>query len=324
MMKAARITRLDGPAAIEVGEVPAPEPTDAQVLIEVSYAGVTFPEVLLSTGEYQLRPDPPFILGSEVSGHVVQAPASSGLQVGDRVAAFPGFGGFAEYVAADPRAVFRLPDEVSLPAAAALPMNYFTVDFALHRRARLQPGQTVLVHGAAGGVGTAAIQVAKAGGAQVIAVVSGEARAEIASRAGADEVVLAGGFLQAVKALTEGRGVDVVVDPVGGDRFTDSLRALAVEGQLLVIGFTAGEIPTVKVNRLLLNNISVVGVGWGAFWLPQIDYLAEQWQRLAPLAATGQLDPPITATYPLDAAAEAVAALEQRTATGKVLLEVRG
>ena len=312
---------MDGPAAIEVGEVPAPEPTDAQVLIEVSYAGVTFPEVLLSKGEYQLRPDPPFIPGSEVSGHVLQAPASSSLQAGDRVAAFPGFGGFAEYVAADPRAVFRLPDDVSLPTAAALPMNYFTVDFALHRRARLQPGQTVLVHGAVGGVGTAAIQLAKAGGAKVIAVVSGEARADVARAAGADEVVLADGFLAAVKELTGGRGVDIVVDPVGGDRFTDSLRALAVEGQLLVIGFTAGEIPTVKVNRLLLNNISVVGVGWGAFWLPRIDYLAEQWQRLAPLAAAGQLDPPITATYPLAAAAEAVTALEQRTATGKVLLE---
>jgi NADPH:quinone reductase len=323
-MRAARITRLDGPAAIDVGEVATPEPTAGQVLIEVTHAGVTFPEVLLSRGEYQLRPELPFIPGSEVSGHVVQAPESSGLHSGDRVAAFPGFGGFAEYVTADPRAVFRLPDAVSLPAAAALPMNYFTVDFALHRRAGLQPGHTVLVHGAAGGVGTAAIQVAKAAGAKVIAVVSDQSRVDIARRAGADEVILAESFLASVKELTSGRGVDVVVDPVGGERFTDSLRALAVEGQLLVIGFTAGEIPTVKVNRLLLNNISVVGVGWGAFWLPRIDYLAEQWQRLSPLAASGQLDPPITNTYPLSSAAEAVAALEQRTATGKVLLEVRG
>jgi len=130
--------------------------------------------------------------------------------------------------------------------------------------------------------------------------------------------------LGAVKDLTAGRGVDIVVDPVGGARFTDSLRALAVEGQLLVIGFTAGEIPTVRVNRLLLNNISVVGVGWGAFWLPRIDYLAEQWQRLAPLVADGRLDPPITAVYPLESAAAAVSSLEQRTASGKVLLSVSG
>ena len=294
-----------------------------QVLIEVAFAGVTYPEVLLSRGEYQLKPDPPFIPGSEVSGVVRSAPAGSGLSAGDRVAAFPGFGGFAELVVADPRAVFRLPAGLALDQAAALPMNYFTVHFALCRRGDLKAGDTVLVHGAAGGVGTAAIQLAGALGAQVIAVVSSDAKGEAARAAGAHHVVPVEGFRQAVAELTAGRGVDIVVDPVGGDRFTDSLRSLATEGRLLVIGFTAGDIPTVKVNRLLLNNISVVGVGWGAFWMPRIDYLAQQWADLEPLVASGQLVPLVGAVHPLAEAATAVAALDERRATGKVLLQVR-
>ena len=321
-MQAARITTLTGPEAIEVGEVEDARAAPGQVLIDVAYAGVTYPEVLLSRGEYQLKPEPPFIPGSEVSGVVRSAPDGSGFQVGDRVAAFPGFGGFAEVVAADPRAVFLLPQAVSLEAAAALPMNYFTVDFALRRRAGLAPGDWVLVQGAAGGVGTAAIQLAHAMGAHVIAVVSTDAKRAAAEQAGADHVILAEGFRTAVAELTQGRGVDVVVDPVGGDRFTDSLRCLATEGRMLVIGFTAGDIPTVKVNRLLLNNISVVGVGWGPFWLPRIDYLSEQWAHLEPLLATGALRPVIGSVHPLSDAAAAVRELDERRAQGKVLLRV--
>lgn len=322
-MRAARVATLTGPTDIEIATVPDPDPAQGQVLIEVHYAGVTYPEVLLSRGEYQIKPEPPFIPGSEVSGVVVSAPDDAGLRAGDRVAAFPGFGGFAERVVADPRAVFPLPDSVSLEAAAALPMNYFTVDFALERRAGLRPGDTVLVQGAAGGIGTAATQVAKRMGASVIAVVGAPDKVEMATRAGADHVVLADGFRAAVAELTGGRGVDIVVDPVGGDRFTDSLRCLAPEGRLLVIGFTGGEIPTVKVNRLLLNNISVVGVGWGPFWMPRIEYLAEQWQRLEPMVADGSLNPPIGTVLPLSEAAAAVSLLADRKARGKVLLQVR-
>ena len=322
-MRAVQVTRLDGPDAVEVGDVDEPVGGEGQVLIDVHAAGVTFPEVLLTRGQYQIRPPLPFVPGSEVAGIVRSAPVDAAVRPGDRVAAFCGFGGFAEAVAAPVDAVFALPDDLDLAAGAALPMNYLTVHFALLRRGRLQPGETVLVHGAAGGIGTAAVQLAAASGARVVAVVSDEAKAEVARRAGAHEVVAVDGFKDAVLELTDGRGVDVVVDPVGGDRFTDSLRSLAPEGRLLVVGFTAGEIPTVKVNRLLLNNIDVVGVAWGAFWLQQRDYLQQQWQDLLPHVRSGALLPPIGATYPLHRVVDALHDLDQRRALGKVVLTVR-
>jgi NADPH2:quinone reductase len=319
-MRAAQVTRLDGPGSIEVGDVPEPS-GDGKVLVDVVAAGVAFPDTLLTRGQYQVKPPPPFILGCEVAGVVRAAPAGSGLAAGDRVAAFPGFGGYAEVVAAEPDLVFPLPGNVPFEVGAALPLNYFTVHFGLLRRGALRAGETVLVHGAAGGVGTAAIQLAKAFGATVIAVVSTEDRAAVARAAGADDAVLADGFRDAVKERTGGRGVDLVVDPVGGDRFTDSLRSLAPEGRLLVVGFTGGEIPTVRVNRLLLNNISVVGVGWGAFWQTRPGFLREQWTDLLPLLESGRLDPPLGRTYPLERAAEAVAELDERRATGKILVK---
>jgi len=305
-----------------VQEVADPEPGADQVLVEVHHAGVAFPDALQTRGLYQYRPDPPFTPGSEVAGVVRSAPDGSDLAPGTRVAAFPGLGGFAELVACAPEAVFALPDEVSTEVGAALPMNYLTVEFALSQRGRLESGETVLVHGAAGGIGTATIQLAKALGARVVAVTSTEDKAEVALDAGADEAVLADGFKDAVLERTDGRGVDMVVDPVGGDRFTDSLRSLAPEGRLLVIGFTGGEIPTVKVNRLLLNNIAVVGVGWGAFALGRPGFAQSQWERLVPHLRSGQLAPPIGAVHPLDDVAEAVASLEERRATGKVLVDL--
>ena len=185
-------------------------------------------------------------------------------------------------------------------------------------------GETVLVHGAAGGIGTSTLRLAPVlGASRTIAVVSTEEKGQIATAAGATDVVLAEGFKDAVKELTNGRGVDMVVDPVGGDRFTDSLRSLAPGGRLLVIGFTGGEIPTVKVNRLLLNNIDVVGVGWGAWAGTHPGALTEQWTELAKLLTSGKLPPPEPDVYPLDEAAAAVASLENRTAKGKVVLRVR-
>ncbi|MCK1798937.1 NADPH:quinone oxidoreductase family protein [Streptomyces sp. XM4193] len=322
-MRAVQVSTLDGPRSVAVAEVDDPQAGPGQVLIEVHEAGVAYPDVLLTRGEYQLRPEPPFSPGSEVAGVVRSAPEDSGLSAGDRVAAFPGFGGFAELVAVDSRAVFPLPDRLSFTAAAGLPMNYLTVHFALTRRGGLRAGETVLVHGAAGGVGTAAVQLARALGAHVIAVVSTDAKAEAARAAGAHETVLADGFRARVAESTGGRGVDIVVDPVGGDRFTDSLRSLAPEGRLLVVGFTGGEIPTVKVNRLLLNNISVVGVGWGAFWLARPDYLRAQWQELLPLLESGEIVPPAGPRHSLDEAADALALLDERRATGKVTLRLR-
>lgn len=322
-MRAAQITTLSGPAAITVDDIAEPTAADDQVVVAVHRAGVAYPDVLLSRGEYQLKPPTPFVPGAEVAGTVVSAPAESGLTVGQRVVAFPGFGGFAEQVAAPLTSVVPIPDDMTYDVAAALPMNYLTCLFALDQRAHIQRGDTVLVHGASGGIGTAAIQLAKARGARAIAVVSDpDARGGVAREAGADDVVAAATFKDDVRELTDGRGVDIVVDPVGGDRFTDSLRSLATEGRLLVIGFTGGEIPTVKVNRLLLNNISVVGVGWGAYWMTRPTFLQEQWKVLMHDWVAGAINPPIGATFSLDQVADAVAMLDDRRASGKVLINV--
>lgn len=317
-MRAVQITELTGPDSVRVADAEDPAPGPGQVLIEVRAAGVTFPDVLMTRGEYQIKPDPPFVPGSEVAGVVREA--AEGFEQDQRVAAFPGIGGFAELAAVDAERVFPLPEQVPFDAAAGMPMNYLTVHFALARRGRLRAGETVLVHGASGGVGTAAVQLASVLGARVIAVVSQESKVEAARSAGAQHVVLAEGFRDAVAELVGKRGVDLVVDPVGGDRFTDSLRTLRDEGRLLVIGFTAGEIPTVKVNRLLLNNLDVVGVGWGAFCGSRPEYPRQQWQELLPHVESGGLRTLVGSTHPFQDAAHALRELDQRRAAGKVLL----
>ena len=322
-MRAARVTRLDGPDAIEVTEVD--EPASDGVVVDVHAAGVAFPDALLTRGLYQYRPDPPFVLGAEIAGVVRSAPEDADVRPGDRVVGLTMLtGGMAEVAVLSPDRAFKLPDNVSFEAGAGLLFNDLTMYFALNVRGRLQEGETVLVHGAAGGIGTSALRIAPVlGASRTIAVVSTEQKGRIATAAGATDVVLAEGFKDAVKELTNGRGVDVVVDPVGGDRFTDSLRSLAPAGRLLVIGFTGGEIPTVKVNRLLLNNIDVVGVGWGAWAGTHPGALTEQWTDLAKLLSSSRLPPPEPDVYPLDEAAAAVASLENRTAKGKVVLRVR-
>ena len=317
-MRAVQIVTLDGPSAVEVVDVPQPEPGPDQVLIRVRAAGVSFPELLQTRGLYQLKPDLPFVPGSEVAGEVVSAPKASGLAPGDRVAALVLLGGFAEHAVTQVDLVFPLPDALSFEQGAALPLNYLTAYFALVTRGELAEGESVLVHGAAGGVGTASIQIAKAFGAgTVVAVTSTAEKGDVARAAGADEVVLVDGFKDAVK---EAGGVDVVVDPVGGDRFTDSLRCLKEEGRLLVIGFTAGEIPSVQVNRLLLNNVSVVGVGWGAYVLKRPGYVRQEWDAILPHLESGALDPPVGSSFALDAASDALLMLDERRATGKVVL----
>lgn len=319
-MKAIQVTSLDGPRAVELVETDEPVGSPKECVIDVHSTGLSFPDVLLTRGLYQLKPDLPFTPGSEVAGIVRSAPESSRFKAGDRVAAFCGFGGLAETVAVHPNFVFPLPEQTPFNAGAGLPLNYFTMHFAYTARGKLEAGETVLVHGAAGGIGTAAIQIAKFMGARVIAVVSSSEREEVARQAGADEVVMADGFREALV----GKRVDMVVDPVGGDRFTDSLRVLAPGGRLLVIGFTAGAIPEVKVNRLLLNNISVVGVGWGAYWMGrEMGFLAQQWNELLPGITSGKLAPAITAVYPLADVADALAAIEERRALGKVMVTVR-
>jgi NADPH:quinone reductase len=322
-VRAVQVVRLEGPDAVEVAEVDEPKAGADQVLIDVEAAGVVFPDLLLTRGEYQMKPELPFLLGSEVAGTVREAPDGSGFTAGDRVAAMPVLGGFATTVAASPELVFPLPDAVSFDIGAGLPMNYLTAHFVLETRCHLEAGETVLVHGAAGGVGVACIQFAKARGATVIAVVSSEGKGEVARAAGADHAVLVEGFKDAAKEITGGEGVDVVVDPVGGDRFTDSLRSLGDDGRLAVVGFTAGDIPTVKVNRLLLNNISVVGAGWGAYASKRSGFMRRQWDAMVDDIASGRLAPPISATYPLAEAASAINELAERRVTGKVIVHPR-
>jgi NADPH:quinone reductase len=326
-MRAVQVLMPTGPADVRVVDVPEPEPGPADVLVEVESVGISFPDLLLSRGEYQLKPEPPFTLGVDVAGTVVTVGAAAGrpdLAPGDRVAGVVPHGGAAERCLLPASAVFALPDALSYDEGAALPMNYLTALFALEERGDLRTGETVLVHGAAGGVGTAALQVARGLGARTIAVVSTEAKAAFARDAGADETVLLEGFKDAVKALTGGRGVDVVLDVVGGDVFTDSLRCLAEQGRLLVVGFAAGQgIPEVRVNRLLLANIDVRGVGWGAYAMVRPDYMREQWSRLLPMIGSGAVRPPVGTTYPLEDFGRALADMEARRTLGKSVVHVR-
>ncbi|MEJ2866470.1 NADPH:quinone oxidoreductase family protein [Actinomycetospora sp. OC33-EN08] len=320
-MRAVRVTTHDGPSALTVEDVPEPEPGEGEVLIDVAAAGVNFPDLLLTQDKYQYKPELPFTLGGEPAGTVRWAPEGSGFTTGQRVAAASTVGAFAEVVAVRTDGVFPLPDSVPFAAGACLPMNYLTMSFGLVARGGLQSGETVLVHGAAGGIGTASVQLAVALGARVIAVTSTPEKAEFVRSLGV-ETVPSDGFKDAVLEATGGAGVDMVVDPVGGDRFTDSLRCLAPLGRLLVIGFTAGDIPTVKVNRLLLNNIDVRGVGWGAYALPRPGTQRREWDRIVPFLESGAVDPPVGGTFPLDQAHEAVAALGERSALGKLVVEV--
>ena len=213
-----------------------------------------------------------------------------------------------------------LPDDLSFEAGAALPLNYLTGLLALVRRGRAQPGETLLVHGGAGGVGTAAVQLGRALGLQTIAVVGDQAKQQFALQCGADHAVLAGGWLDGVRELVGDRAVDLVVDPVGGDRMTDSLRSLGPEGRLLVLGFAAGEIPTVKVNRLLLGNTAVVGVASREFFDQQPATIGDLWTRLLDLRQTGALADPPVQLYPFEDARGALQAIAARQATGKVVL----
>jgi len=292
------------------------------VVIDVRAAGVCFPDLLLTRGEYQLKLPPPFVPGMETAGVVRSAPSASGFRVGERVSAFGVLGGYAERLAVPVANVVRSPAELDDAEAVSLLVNYNTMYFALARRAAMRPGDTVLVLGAAGGVGTAAIQIAKAMNAsQVIAVVHREGATDYVSSLGADVVLpLTDGWADRVREHTNGQGVDIVVDPIGGPTFDDAIRVLAIDGKLLVIGFAAGGIPTVKVNRLLLRNVSVVGVAWGEY-LNQVPGSAALFSGgLGQLVFLG-LKPPAPQRYPLSEAKAALQCLADGGVLGKLVLE---
>jgi len=318
-MRALVLSALDGPDALHWSEVPDPDP-GTRVVIDVRAAGVSYPDLLLTQGRYQLKAAPPFVPGSEVAGVVVSAPPGTPWRPGDRVCAATPFGGYAETATAAPDRVWPLPPELTFVEGAALPTNYYTAHFALVRRGRIESGETVLVLGPAGGVGTATIQIARALGHRVIAVVHRSGADEFLRGIGADDVVRLGeGWAATVRELTGGRGVDLVVDPVGGDAFDDAIRVLAPEGRLVVLGFAGGNIPTVKVNRLLLRNVSVVGAGWGELVRTDPSALAVVSDAVADLVRAG-LRPPPPVEFPLAEGAGALRALAAGEILGKAVL----
>jgi NADPH2:quinone reductase len=328
-MRAIQITELTGPeSALRLVDLPEPEASHpltpgAGVLVDVYAAGVSFPEVLQTRGLYQLKPDLPFVPGSEVAGVVREARGSSAFAPGERVMAFCGLGGFAEVAVAAEHLCFRLPEQLDFAQGAGFVLNYHTAHFSLVRRGRLKAGESVLVHGAAGGLGTAALQIARGLGAQTIAVVSSEAKRGVAEEIGADHVLSSEGpWKDEARELTGG-GVNVVFDPVGGDRFTDSLRSLAPEGRLLVVGFAGGSIPEVKVNRLLLNNTELVGAGWGGYAMNKPELCREIGDALQRMVEAGVVRPLVGERFPLERASEALEVIDRREATGKVVLDAR-
>ncbi|QTI69054.1 NADPH:quinone oxidoreductase family protein [Gordonia polyisoprenivorans] len=320
-MRAVVAESLSGPDGLSVVDWPAPRDR-ALVQIRIGAAGINYPDWLAMRGEYQSKFTPPYIPGCEVAGTVVSAPPMSNWAPGDRVVALcSNGGGYAEQVEVPEYMVAAAPSQLDDAHAVALVANHQTAFFAMTIRARLQPGDTVAVLGGAGGLGSAAIQVANFTGARVIGLVHRAGADDFVRECGASDVVaLEPGWADAVRGLTSGRGVDMVVDPVGGQWFDDAIRILAPCGRLVVLGFAAGAIPTVKVNRLLLRNIDVIGVGWGAFLETAPAMLVEVAAGINNLVAQG-LCPPVTGRFPFERAREALQSLADGRIRGKVVLE---
>ena len=316
------IVAFTGPQDVQWTEVAEPAAGDG-VVVDVAAAGVSFADLLQTKGAYQMRVPVPYTPGMGAAGVVRSAPPGLGLAPGQRVAVLLSYGCWQEVISAPAERVLPLPEDMSIEAGAAVPLNYLTALFALVRRGRVQAGETLLVHGAAGGVGTAAIQLGRALGLRTVAVVGDEAKREFAVQCGADHTVLSDGWLPAVRDLLGEREVDIVVDPVGGDRMTDSLRSLGPEGRLLVVGFAGGEIPTVKVNRLLLGNTGVLGVASREFFEQHPAAVTELWTRLIELRQTGMLPDPPVQLYPFADAPGALRAIAARQAMGTVVLAGR-
>jgi len=326
-MRAVVVDELTGPQAAAPTEIPEPDGAHPRadgdrLLVDVRAAGLSFIDPLQTWGKYQNGAPTPYVCGSEFAGVVLEAAEGSRFVAGDRVGGIVWYGAVAERALALPEYTVKLPDSMSFAEGAALYMNYSTAWYAYHR-ANVQPGEYVLVQGAAGGVGTAALDLADVFGVQAIAVVSSNEKAEAARRSGAHAVVRADAqWLDAVRELTDGRGVHVVLDPVGGDRFIDSLRSLRQGGRLVVIGFTGGQIPTVKVNRLLHRNLTVTGITMDNMEVEYPGTLQMVREAVEQLAAEGRVRPLVGARFPLERTADALRMLDERSAIGKVVVEV--
>jgi NADPH:quinone reductase len=322
-MKAIVCKELGPPEKLVYEDVPSPPLRPNEVRIKVRAAGVNFPDTLIIQGRYQLRADPPFTPGAEVAGEVLEAGDKiKHVRAGDRVAAIVPHGGYAEEVVAPGDTVLPLPKEMGFEAAAAFPLVYGTSMHALTQRAALRAGETLLVLGAAGGVGLSAVQLGKLMGARVIAAASSDDKLALCREHGADDLVNYAdtSLKEAVKKLTRGQGADVIYDPVGGRLAQDCLSCLAWNGRYLVIGFASGDIPEIAANRLLLKGASAVGVFWGAFVARQAKDNFENFERLFAWQAEGKLTPHVSRAYPLKDAAQALNDMLARRVTGKVVL----
>ena len=322
----AYVCREFGPVeSHKVEEIEDPRAEAGQVVVDVKAAGVSFPDVLIVQGKYQFQPPFPFSPGGEIAGVISET--GEGVvdwKVGDRVIAMTGNGGIAEKVVAFEMTLMPLPETMDFKDGAAFPLNYGTTYHALKQRGQLQAGETLLVTGAGGGVGTTAIEIGKAMGARVIAAASTDEKLEIAKNLGADEVInySDGELKEKVKALTDGLGADVIYDPIGGDIFMQCMRCINWKGRVLVIGFASGPIPEVPTNLALLKGCSIVGVFWGRFTGAEPEENFQNFNELFALHAKGKLKQQFTKCYSLDDTAEAISSLENRKATGKVVIEM--
>lgn len=323
-MKAWRVTELGEPRdVLRLVDVPDPEPGPGQLVVRVLASPANFPDVLMCRGEYQVRPDLPFTPGVELCGEVVALGAGvAGFAPGDRVlggAALP-HGGFGEFALLDAATTFPAPAALDDAEASALYIGYQTGWFGLHRRAALRAGETLLVHAAAGGVGSAAVQLGKAAGARVIGVVGGPEKAAVARALGADVVVdrRDEDFVEVVRAETGGRGADVVYDPVGGDTYQRSTKCVAFEGRILVVGFAGGRIQSAALNHALVKNYSIVGLHWGLYQRHDPAAVAECHRALTALAARGAVRPLVSERLPLDEVAAGVQRLADGATVGRV------
>jgi len=328
-MKAWRVDELGDPAVVMLlQEVEQPAPGPGEALIEVEAAAINFFDILLCQGTYQEKPPLPFTPGAEVAGTIVAAGEGVDLPVGQRVIALPPLprGGFAQFVVAPATNVFPIPAEMDVEAAAAFFIVYQTSWFALHRRAHLQAGETVLVHAGAGGVGSAAIQLAVAAGARVIATAGGPEKVEVCRRLGAELAIdyRQEDFVDKVKGATGGRGADVIYDPVGGDVFDRSRRCVAFEGRILVIGFAGGRVADAPTNHVLVKNYAVVGVHWGLYQRLQPHTIVEAHEALLKLYAEKKIDPLIYRTVPFADVPAALDLMGSRTTWGKLVTRPNG
>jgi len=322
-MRAVLCKRYGPPSDLVVEDVPSPKPGEGQVLVAVHAAGVNFPDTLIIQGKYQFKPELPFSPGGEVAG-IVRAigPGVTGIAPGDRVIAATTWGGYAEEVVAEAKRIIPMPDGMDFDTAATFVLTYGTSHHALKDRAALQPGETLLVLGAAGGVGLAAVELGKAMGARVIAAASSDDKLATCREHGADETINYGreDLRERIKALTDGRGVDVVYDPVGGDLSEPALRSMAWNGRFLVVGFAAGSIPSIPLNLALLKGCAIVGVFWGAFTRNEPRRNEANLQELLAWFKAGKVRPHISARYPLERAADALRDVMERKVKGKVVL----